>query len=159
MGPHSAKDILDPTRTIWTIVHRPGDLRIVTSIIAAISLGDHTVTQFPVDSDFDHRIEWAEDTLLVSLRGQLVYETLGPLQACWAAVRGRPRPTVVLDLSQVTFLASGPLGSLVALHRWLADRGHQLRVSALSSQAREVLRMTGLAQFFSIDDGASVVVA
>jgi anti-anti-sigma factor len=119
----------------------------------------HPVPQLLADPDFDHRIEWDEDALTIRLRGQLVYETLASLQSCWEAVRGQPRPTVFLDLSGVTFLASGPLGSLLALRRWLAERGHQLRVSALSSQARDVLRLTGVAQIFSIDDAATATPA
>ena len=110
--------------------------------------------QLLADSGFDHRIEWDEDALTVSLSGQLVYETLTSLQSCWEAVRGQPRPTVFLDLSGVTYLASGPLGSLLGLRRWLADRGHQLRLSALSSQVRDVLRTTGVASIFAIDDAA-----
>jgi anti-anti-sigma factor len=119
----------------------------------------YPVPELPADSGFDHRMEWNEEALTICLRGQLVYETLVPLQSCWEAVRVQPRPTVFLDLSGVTYLASGPLGSLLALRRWLAERGHQLRLSALSSQVLEVLRMTGVGQIFSIDDAATATPA
>ena len=117
------------------------------------------MTQFAAVPDSEHRIEWGEESILVSLRGSLVYEALPSLQTCWEAVRGQPRPTVLLDLSGVTFLASGALGSLVALHRWLAVRGHELRVSALSSPAREALRLTGLVNFFAINETTGVGLA
>ena len=55
------------------------------------------------------------------------WSTRPAAQSCWETVRGQPRPTVFLDLSGVMFLASGALGSLVSLHRWLTVRGHQLR--------------------------------
>jgi hypothetical protein len=51
-------------------------------------------------------MEWNPDTLLIYLRGQLVYETLVPLESCCEAVRGNPRPTVVLDLSKLTRIPS-----------------------------------------------------
>jgi anti-anti-sigma factor len=117
------------------------------------------VTRSPAVLDFDHRMEWGEDTLLVSLRGPLVYETLVPLQACWEAVRGEPRPCVVLDLSEVTFMASAALGSLVGLWRWLEARGYRLRLSALSLDVREVLRLTGLEQILAIDGEPCVTAA
>ena len=117
------------------------------------------MTQFAAVPNSDHRIEWGEESMLVSLQGSLVYEALVPLQSCWEAVRGQPRPTVFLDLSGVTFLASGALGSLVALNRWLTVRGHRLCVSALSLPAREALRLTGLTDFFAINDSASVSMA
>lgn len=109
--------------------------------------------------DSDHQIEWRDESMLVSLRGPLVYEALAQLQSCWEAVRGQPRPTVFLDLSGVTYLASGALGSLIALHRWLTDRGHRLSISSLSTPASEALRLTGLAKFFSITDTPDVSVA
>lgn len=106
---------------------------------------------------FEHRIEWSGDILRVALRGSLVYETLGPLQSCWEAVRKQHRSTVVVDLSGVTFLASGPLGSLIALQCWLATRGHQLLLASPSLDVREALRLTGLADLFSIDDTAGEI--
>jgi len=131
----------------------------IIRVIAVSTKRRNPMPQLPADSNFDHRIEWGEDALTICLRGQLVYETLVPLQSCWEAVRGQPRPTVFLDLSGVTFLASGALGSLLALRGWLAARGHQLRLSALSSQVRDVLRITGVAPIFSIDDAATVAPA
>jgi anti-anti-sigma factor len=117
------------------------------------------VTQFATVPDSDHRIEWGQESMLVSLQGPLVYEALEPLQSCWEVVRGQPRPTVFLDLSGVTYLASGALGSLVAIHRWLTVRGHRLCVSALSLPAREAMRLTGLTEFFAIHDSTSVSIA
>jgi anti-anti-sigma factor len=117
------------------------------------------VTSSPAVLDLDHRMEWGEDTLLVSLRGPLVYETLEPLQACWEAVRAEPRPRVVLDLSEVTFMASAALGSLVGLWRWLEARGYGLRLSALSLDVRHVLHLTGLEQILPIEGEPCVTAA
>lgn len=109
------------------------------------------MTRVSGDLEFDHRMEWSEESLLVCLRGQIVYETLIPFESCCQAIRAEPRRTVVLDLSELMYIASAALGSLLGLRRWLEARGSCLRISALSREAREVLRITGLARVFSID--------
>jgi anti-anti-sigma factor len=96
-------------------------------------------------------MERRDETLLVWLRGHIVYETLTRFEFCCDAIRAEPRPTVVLDLSELTYIASAALGALLSLRRWLEARGSCLRISALSREAREVLRITGLARVFSID--------
>jgi anti-anti-sigma factor len=101
-------------------------------------------------------MDWRNETLLVSLRGEIVYETLIAFESCCEAVRAEPRPTVLLDLSELTYIASAALGSLLGLRRWLEARGSCLRISALSEEAREVLRITGLARVFSIDTEATL---
>jgi anti-anti-sigma factor len=101
-------------------------------------------------------MEWSNETLLVSLRGEIVYETLKAFESCCEGVRAEPRPTVLLDLSELTYIASAALGSLLGLRRWLEARGSCLRISALSGEAREVLRITGLARVFSIDTEATL---
>jgi anti-anti-sigma factor len=126
---------------------------------STLSARSYPVTSSPAVLDFDHRMEWGEDTLLVSLRGPLVDETLGPLQACWEAVRAEPRPCVVLDLSEVPFMASAALESLVGLWRWLKARGYGLRLSALSLNVRHVLHRTRLEQIFPVEGEPSVTAA
>jgi anti-anti-sigma factor len=117
------------------------------------------VTRVYGDLEFDHQMEWSEETLLVCLRGQVVYETLIPFESCFEAVRAEPRPTVVLDLSELTYIASAALGSLIGLRRWLEARGSCLRISALSAELCEALRSTGLTRVFGIDDEMQVSVA
>jgi anti-anti-sigma factor len=102
----------------------------------------------------DHRTESTADALRVYLRGQLVYETLDSIESCWEVVRAGPRPSVVLDLSEVDFMGSAALGSLLGLRRWLESRGCCLRISAMSAEIRRVLEVTGLNRILPIDDGA-----
>ncbi len=97
----------------------------------------------------NHRLESSDDKLQVTLRGQLVYETLDSVELCWEAVRAEPRPSVVLDLSAVTFVASAALGSLLALRRRLTSRGCRLAIAAMSTEVREILDVSGLKQLFS----------
>jgi anti-anti-sigma factor len=147
------------TLVIWTDRSQAKPFTTILSSIIAITERSHAMTPCAADSNFDARIEWGEDVVRVTLCGELVYETLVPLQSRWESVRGQPRPTVVLDLSEVTFLASGPLGSILELRRWLMARGQRLCISGLSWQVREVLRVTGLTKILSIDDEAIVTTA
>jgi anti-anti-sigma factor len=98
-----------------------------------------------------HRLESSADTLRVYLSGQLVYETLDAVESCWEAVRVAHRPVVDLDMSEVSFMASAALGSLLGLRRWLVSRGCWLRISAMSADVRELLELTGVQRLFSTD--------
>jgi anti-anti-sigma factor len=117
------------------------------------------VTRGPAGLEFDYGMEAREDTLLVYLRGPLVYETLVPLECCWNRIRAEARPSVRLDLSEVTLLGSAALGCLLGLRRWLEARGAHLRVTAASPEVRQVLQVTGLDRFFVIDDETHVSAA
>ena len=58
--------------------------------------------------------------------------------------------TIVIDLSQVTFLDSSGVGVLVAAHKALDHQGGQLHLAAPTKQAQLVLRLTQLESMFSI---------
>jgi hypothetical protein len=73
--------------------------------------------------EFGHWMQSSPDALLVYMRGQMVYETLDATEGCWQAVRHAFRRSVLLDLSQVTYMASAALGSLCGLR----DAGLSLR--------------------------------
>jgi anti-anti-sigma factor len=98
-----------------------------------------------------HRLESSDDTLKVYLSGQLVYETLDSVETCWEAVRAAHRQSVDLDLSDVGFMASATLGSLLGLRRWLVSRGCWLQISAMSAEVRQVLELTGVKRLFCTD--------
>ncbi len=106
----------------------------------------------PSGVECDYWMESSADSLLVHLRGQLVYETLASTERCWEAVQAAFKPLVVLDLSEVTFMASAALGSLLALRRCLVSRGTCLRISAMSPEVRQLMVAAGLNGFFATDD-------
>jgi anti-sigma B factor antagonist len=99
-----------------------------------------------------HGIESSSNSLWVSLRGRLVFQTFASTKRCWEAVRAGFKPSVVLDLSEVTLMDSTVLGSLVGLRRWLESRGSCLRISAMSPEVRRVLTVTRLDRIFAIAD-------
>jgi anti-anti-sigma factor len=101
----------------------------------------------------DHWMQSSPDTLLVYMRGQMIYETLDATEGCWQAVRHAFRHSVLLDLSQVTYMASAALGSLCGLRRWLESQGSRLRIVAISTEVRSIMEASGLLRLFSVDDG------
>jgi anti-anti-sigma factor len=103
--------------------------------------------------EFDHWMQSSPDTLLVYMRGQLVYETLDATDGCWQAVRHAFRHSVLLDLSQVTYMASAALGSLCGLRRRLESQGSCLRIVAISTEVHSIMEASGLLGIFSVDDG------
>ncbi len=60
--------------------------------------------------------------------------------------------TVVLDLSGVDYLSSGGLRIFVALYKKLGTQGGRLTMAALQPYCREVLRVSGMEQLFSMSD-------
>jgi anti-anti-sigma factor len=103
--------------------------------------------------EFGHWMQSSPDALLVYMRGQMVYETLDATEGCWQAVRHAFRRSVLLDLSQVTYMASAALGSLCGLRRWLESQGSSLRIAAISTEVHSIMEASGLLRIFSVDDG------
>ena len=58
--------------------------------------------------------------------------------------------TIVIDLSQVTFLDSSGVGVLVAAHKTLEHLGGRLHLAGATKQAQLVLRLTQLESMFSL---------
>ena len=57
---------------------------------------------------------------------------------------------LLVDFSQVSFMDSSGLGSLVSLNKIVQQAGCQLRICSLQGQARMLFEMTNLYSFFHI---------
>ena len=77
------------------------------------------------------------------LVGEVDFTSAGPVQATLTSMILPGGGTVVVDLSEVTFIDSSGLGALVQAHRTAADRDTRLLVVA-STPVRRLLRVTGL---------------
>ena len=77
------------------------------------------------------------------LTGEIDFTSAGPLQATLTAMVLPGGGTVVVDLSDVTFIDSSGLGVLVQAHRSALERDTRLLVVA-SSPVRKLLRLTAL---------------
>jgi anti-sigma B factor antagonist len=85
-----------------------------------------------------------EGPSVITVRGELDMSTSPELAA---AVSGAGSgSTVVLDLSQVTFLDSSALGALVAAGGELSEAGGRLQIGPRSEIVSRVLEITGLSE-------------
>ena len=90
---------------------------------------------------------------IFALSGDLVYEegTRMLREALTTAVAAGARECL-LDLSKITYLDSGGVGSLVEMFRHVTRRGGQLKLLSPSACARNVLGITRLTAVFDIFD-------
>ena len=91
------------------------------------------------------------DVSLVIVRGEIDVQSFAPLDGALAQLQGDGRTSVVLDLSEVTFLDSIGLGVLIAAKRRArrARRGFALVVEPQGAIAR-VLDQVGIADGLSV---------
>ena len=87
------------------------------------------------------------DEVLVHCHGRIVSATAGTLQErVRAAIPGSMR--IVLDLTDVAYLDSSGLGTLVGLYVSARRGGSSLRLIHLSERVKELLKLTQLAGIF-----------
>ena len=83
--------------------------------------------------------------LALTLSGELDAYDAPALRAAFAdAVSGLDGGAVVLDLSDVTFLDSTALGTIVGLLRRVREGGGELRVVLPETEARRIFELTAL---------------
>jgi anti-sigma B factor antagonist len=97
------------------------------------------------------QIEAAADTgnalLILHCKGPITLATVSDFQN---AVLGKDAPALILDLSEVPYVDSAGLGSLVRLHTSRQRIGHRLLLAAVNERARALLQMTSLESLFQI---------
>ncbi len=82
--------------------------------------------------------------------GELDFMQAQQLRPQWlAALAEREPDTLVVDLTEVTFLDSGGLGLLVAAYNDLKERDGGLVLANPTARIRKVLALTGLDQVFA----------
>jgi anti-sigma B factor antagonist len=81
---------------------------------------------------------------VLGVSGEVDLATAPALESAVARVFDRPEPRVVLDLTEVTFLASRGLAVLLDAHQRAADRDVHLAVVVVHSPVRRVLEISGL---------------
>ena len=93
--------------------------------------------------------------------GQRIYKLSGPLTITTlfdfqTAVRAEKSPTVILDLSQVPYIDSAGVGSVVNAHVACLKSGRHFAIVGLSERVRTLFQMTRVDKmlpiFASIDD-------
>lgn len=105
-------------------------------------------------TDLTFRIEAGPaDPRAVRLRvaGRLDSSSASALARRCAEVQGEGKH-LVLNLEQVSFIASSGIGALLAVAEQFRESGRELRLVALSPAVDSVIRLLNLDQFLRIED-------
>jgi anti-sigma B factor antagonist len=90
------------------------------------------------------------DSILCRVSGDVDISCSPALREQLLAALEPPRPRLVLDLSEVTFMDASGLGALMAARRRSLLLGGGLRLVAPSSSVRRVLEASGLRSRFPV---------
>jgi anti-sigma B factor antagonist len=85
------------------------------------------------------------DRGVLSFRGPLTMENVSPFMN---AVRREDAPTMILDLTNVPYLDSSGLGSLVSACTSCAKAGRRMALTGVNKRVRKVLEITKVEQIF-----------
>lgn len=94
----------------------------------------------------------------VLLRGRVDTRTTDQFMAQIASLVEEGYRHILLNLRRVKFIDSAGLGSLIGVHRQLAEAGGSLRLVHLSPPVAKALELTRLSQFFSVHDNVQEAV-
>jgi anti-sigma B factor antagonist len=81
----------------------------------------------------------------LSFRGPLTMENVSPFMN---AVRREDAPTMILDLTNVPYLDSSGLGSLVSACTSCAKAGRRMALTGVNKRVRKVFEITKVEQIF-----------
>ncbi|HEX4904832.1 MAG TPA: anti-sigma factor antagonist [Acidimicrobiales bacterium] len=101
---------------------------------------------------FAIRIDFAERTVVVGIRGELDALTAPMVRATIDGLEEQGHTRITLDLSTVTFLAAGGLGLIAGTAAQLRRAGGDLTLRSPSAQVLRILDITGISGRLAIED-------
>jgi|GEM_PF-422986 len=107
-------------------------------------------------------IHWKDSTMILHLRNSRLLDAVSvdEFSTALSAVDDEHRPEqLVIDLADVTFIASSVLGVLTRQCQTMLDDGRILRLCNLSPQVREVFEITKLSRIIPLHDSVGAAVA
>ena len=92
--------------------------------------------------------------ILLTIQGSLETGNAGQFQdAVMGLLEGRaPLKTVIVDLSQVTYISSMGVGALATISKLMAERQGVFRLQGVSPRMRELFRQLGFLEIFQVAD-------
>jgi anti-anti-sigma factor len=105
--------------------------------------------------DLELEIEADGDAVIARLSGSAGFQQVAELERYAKAIAAQEAALVVLELSQLNFIASVALGALLALKRTIETRSGKLLLAGLKPSIAAVFRVTGLDTIFEIRASAS----
>ncbi len=99
------------------------------------------------------RIELQGSTLLVTFSGEITLEITTDLKVrIDEAIKSGEFGSLVVDLSEITFMDSSGIGFLVAMNTKVMGMGKKMFLLKPSAQVRKTLELVQLSNFFQILD-------
>jgi anti-sigma B factor antagonist len=93
-----------------------------------------------------------KDIILAGLSGRLVQsDDLQVLKSELAALASEPRVTLILDLSQVEYIDSSGIGTLLYLDGLAQPAGSKLRIAGATRRVVEILTITHTHKVLTLD--------
>jgi len=92
--------------------------------------------------------------ILLTIQGSLETGNAGQFQdAVVGLIEGRqPLKTVIVDLSQVTYISSMGVGALATISKLVAERQGVFKLQGVSPRMRELFRQLGFLEIFQMAD-------
>ncbi len=106
--------------------------------------------------EFEKQPESTPDKLILRLNGKLCLETV---HSFITQLRTEPTPTMILDLSGITFLDSAGVGALVRIFVHRKSEGQKFALAALTPQSTAVMQVSGLVKLLPIYPAATDALA
>jgi len=91
-------------------------------------------------------VQFGPDLRVLKLTGALVLTTIFQLQQI---VRADTTPSLILDLTHVTYCDSAGIGALVNAHVSHTKNGRELALKGVNARVMEVLKITRVDQLFT----------
>jgi anti-sigma B factor antagonist len=99
-----------------------------------------------------------EDTLIVSVTGEIDAATSPALRARLLDQASADNPTIVIDMTAVSFLDSTALGTLVSVRQRCLELGGEVRLVIKDPPIIKVFEITGLTEAFPISSSVDQAV-
>jgi anti-sigma B factor antagonist len=91
-----------------------------------------------------------KDRVVIRLDGELDMASAPLLQEALENAESEAAPTLVLDLQHLRFMDSTGLRIILSARERWRSRGHELALSAASSQVQRLLSVSGLGEHFRV---------
>ena len=93
------------------------------------------------------------NTIVLRFAGELDLANADDVRAQARAALDTPGvTTLIIDLSDVTFMDSTSIGAFIEIQQWVTGTDVDLRLRNLPARVRRVFRIAGLDPVFSLDD-------
>lgn len=109
--------------------------------------------------DLSVRTSIVEGVTVVAVAGEVDVSSAPTVQEQLDPLLGRAPYTVVVDMSEVSFLDSTGLGALVAALKHAEENGGGLPLAGVQDRVLKLFRITGLDSVFVMEDSVEAAVS